>query len=558
MATATRDLIHDTHSTHMASLGGTSRVGVPMDVGDSIRLSDLEYRTLNAGLDTLYARLRSVPDPLGFHFHGTEYTFLAEACAKVSKSGGEQTFDLVWTPADNPRQHIRCTYKLFKKRGGDPTLSFMGNPTTLVRGNNVGPVWVPGESIRRREPLVLYQLGFLLLECLLPRFSWSALTRRRIGAGEIAISNTQWAAGVPSGEKQLDLALLTSLYCARLGSAEGSSELGEYLGFATSQVYKNPYGALNGVFLTKFKGTNRVLSVNFYDKRDAVNARQQGSTLDAVEEAIVDGTLRLDITAHPEFLLSMIGEARRRLVVLLETYPNAAKQWTLPWGAPGYAFARTRNGVVVPGAGVEDLTARTLVDAQWLLGLQQTPDGWRNAGFSRWLFDRVLERELHLFSLLRATPESLHARFESPNPLRANCNALLDYWQAYDANPNAVDFVETAAETFGASTRTVYRWMELIRAELALDITIPYRYWQESGFLTVSYGIDAGDKQALYEALYNGNTLDDREKGAILTRVQRKRAVALRRNRTGLLNNLQLMAQQLPAVPLDLKLLEIA
>lgn len=508
----TRTIIHDTHAAHVEDLLS----GNPS--GNMVHLTAREFDALHSAFAQLGSRMGA--HEYGAHFHGREYTLLGAQSRVQLSSGGGLRAELTFVRAgDSAQRWIHCTYSLYTHANGARVCAFIGNPTTLIAGSNVRPVRVDDVG-HMGETLTFFRVGFDFLCALFPAFGWSTGTAARIATGDIAVSNTQWALYLPTADKQRDLALLSGLYCARLNAVDTSTSLCEHLGFSDATPAKNDAGALTGLFLTRRAGRNHVLSINFYDKRASIAAKHQGNALEPGEAELIANSLRLDITAHTRWLETMIRAAQRHIDVLETAKPGLRVRLA--------RFCETTTP-----------TAARVARAMNLLGYTVRNGTLVHVGFTAWLLQQILDRELRLISLLRCTLDVLHVDHADPV-----CAGALRVWRTEPAGC----IYEAIARACGCSARTARRAAARLIADCAVDVDVPYRYWLGYLAASLTYGLDSTAAVAVLGAVYGGG--DPAARVAALDAANATRARALEESRASLLHSIGVVARAVEATPL--------
>jgi hypothetical protein len=122
------------------------------------------------------------------------------------------------------------------------------------------------------------------------------------------------------------LQLLVVLYKQTITHGKGIIQLATHLGLTFTRY--PPTGPLTGVKFQKRQGNKLQYSLSFYDKAVSVARMRQGCTLSQVEATMVRSHVRFDVTIHSAGVLTLVGEACRRLREMLKKRPTSAG--TLP------------------------------------------------------------------------------------------------------------------------------------------------------------------------------------------------------------------------------------
>jgi hypothetical protein len=515
-----RNVITDTHAST-----ALSQIKEPGELNweerrnsTEIELSDFE--TLYRYFDMLGSMLHRSNQQIGFNFNGNEYTFISRQCRVTEKMrGGHIHAELTMKRNSDPAQKwIVLTYSLFMRHDGKRILSFIGNPTTIVSGSNIRPIAVKNATAFK-ESLSFFQMGFQLLKSIFAdnEFEWSKETAKRLQRGEIRVNNAQWAVYLGSKDKQLDMALLSGLYCGRLVTKGYSRSLSEHLGFEAKGMMKGAKDKITGLFLMKQKGRNHVLSVNFYDKKQSVANKKQTKSLSELELNLIDNTLRLDITAHPRFLDSILRAAKKRSGELIEDRPELA--------------TNMKRFLETPLTG--GCTAYMLCKAMHILSLYKDKTGkWTKGSFTKWLIDRVLNDELHLMSILKQEPRLL-ANFKTDN---AQIQRAIQIWQVHKSDLHILEVLE---QKLRVSASACYRLLNKIREQHGIDITVPYRYWIDLDLLSAVYGLSTKERIEYHNTMFS-HSLGAVERDRALEKLHLKSKKSLQHSKESLRSNLDL------------------
>lgn len=542
----TRDIIHDTHASHI--IDGEVEVA-NTEQGNSIQITQNEFKALRTeflGLSRIIHQRINYP----IIFAGTTYNLLHEKCAVTQNSSGSIKVNLVLIRSgDTNQQWISLTYSLYLHNKSGPLLAFIGNPTTLLNGNNLRAVRFTDSKSLSNERLSFYQVGFRFLTDLFPKFVWSKSTQNAIRKGHIQLSNTQWALYIPTKDERIDLALLAGLYCGRLSDRTTSKCLAEYIGFESASVLKGSNGNLSGLFLVRKYNRNHVLTVNFYDKKQSIANKKQGKSLSEIDLSVIANTIRLDITAHRAFLEILIREARKLAPVLSANKPSKTRQRIEEFLA--------ESTYSVNGKMCVEINARNIVLSMYILSHNfDDPKNVQYCGFTPWLLHRVLEKELRLFSLLKGAPETLQV------PSTDLAYELFKFWKTYD--PKDTDtFREDFKKYYSQKNArdgnkrvlrdaTFYEWRNHILKTYGIDVFIPLDYWIDHGFVHLAYGLKGAQKMEFLDAI-NVKFDDGATALKLLKKYRKLSSNKLSDTRYSLLTSLEVVAKQIPANEVNLK-----
>lgn len=543
--TELRQLVYDTHASNILSELDNSDKPWPwpptgIDLGEqranNLQLNMADFKQLAKLFTGLQQRLCNTPGEVGFTFNRREYTFIPQECHIAIGHGGKGgSVDYVKAELRLTMggRFVRITYSLYLHNNSGPTLAFIGNPTTIITGSNIRPIRVDGVSTYR-ETLIFYQLGFLMLPAIFHRekFTWTKQVAKRIQLGEINVSNTQWALYLPTDSKRRMLALLTSLYASMLPDKHQPMQLAEYLGWESATKMQDERGQLTGLFLVKKRGRNHVLTVNFYDKRESVHNRKQGGKLLASEAKLIDGAIRLDITGHAAFLLSMIKLAQKRASELAEIRPELR--------------SKLRRFVLDNS---DRITAYRLCRAMSILAIKVEHGELYKGSFTGWLMQRVVEQELKLLSILQHGEQYVHITGKDQLDQQ-----ILSVWRKLPRNqPDIIAGLQRAFPDH--QQRWAYRQVDRVRQEYGLDMRLPYVYYLDSDALMQHYGLTVADRALAYDARRRESALTNEQRQQVRDKLSRKQRSVLLRDKQRLLGTFKLVAKAVKADNLDLQAL---
>lgn len=560
-----RDVFHDTHSSTLDDRIEYSKVKKKIQTGyvegsegTTLPLSETDFDNLFSKFLSLGKALQSGRD-VGFNFNEQEYTFRyselgnsTEGTVIYHKDTSYLRAELSYVSnSDSEQKHINLTYTMYMHNKNGPVISFIGNPTTILNGNNIRPVRFEGVS-RFHENLMFYQIAFYLLEHMF-EFKFSKIVRRTIKLGDFKTANSQLVMLFGSTDKALDIGLLSSLYCSRLGARKKSKALGEYLGFSVNNVYPD----LSGVFLTKKQGNNPYLTINVYDKTQSVKNKKQGRTLTSVEKKVINETLRFDITLHSTMLESIIKEAMGKVPELCEIQPAFRKKL---YGKEEWKFIQTTDNKKNQTNKKIRVTANRICRAMQILSLEIKDGKIYNVGFSKYLIDRILDKELKLIPILEFNPSALNgpikisskeAKTEREKTVIEKLNNLLDYWKSY----KGTDIISDYYREYNIGLSSIYRYRQEIRNRLKIDISVPYEYWLDFDIVNIAYGLSTKDKVQLRDIIVNSDNFDSEELGNRLKKLTKKSNSLKKTDAGGLLSSIKMVARQITAKPFDHKLI---
>ena len=402
---------------------------------------------------------------------------------------GGGKLDLVLARVAQPAQWVHLTYHAYAEQGeiglDGPTSWLVAdcNPTTILTGNNVLPATIADpqtgeiDELPSSSPRFLsaaYRLGLSLLADLARQAGlirgelFSRQTLRAIQDGDVHVTRFQEAAYLPCHALAF-LQLLVVLYEQTIAHKNGIIQLAKHLRFRFTRYPKT--GPVNGVMLEKDQGNKKQYSISFYDKAVEVARMRQGRTLTPIEEAIVHCHVRLDITVHSAGILTLVGEARRRLPQLLKRHPK-------------YLDAQSAHRFLTePPRPTVWFLERTI----GILSHTTTPDCSRRS-FGSWLLPQMLRDVLKLDTIARFTVADLQALSQQADPVVA---AWLQAEHAED------DWAGALARAAGCSEGWVYERRKWLLTKYQIDIKIPFAYYRDLVF----YGPNSLTKPKVRAAL---------------------------------------------------------
>ena len=255
---------------------------------------------------------------------------------------GGGKLELVLARVDEPAQQVRVEYHAYADQGRislDEPKSWLVadfNPTTILTGNNLLPATIAdpetGEidevpSSSPRFLITVYRMGLHLLPQLARQAGltngelFSDRTLRAIKHGDVHVVRSQWAAYLPADVRAF-LQLLVVLYDQTIAHKQGIIQLATHLGLTF--IRYPPTGPLTGVKLAEaIRGTScNILSPSTTRRWRSLGcarvALSRGSRRTTVRRHV-----RLDVTVHSAGVLTLVGEARRRLPRLLQKRAQA-------------------------------------------------------------------------------------------------------------------------------------------------------------------------------------------------------------------------------------------
>ena len=388
-------------------------------------------------------------------------------------------------------------YEVYPEQGqiglDDPTSWLVAdfNPTTILTGNNVLPATVAdpetGEftEIPSSQPSFLitaYRMGFDLLGQLAEQAGLvsgdliSLRTWQAIEDGDVHVARGQWAGYLPADVPEF-LQLLDVLYNQTIAHKKAIIQLATHLGLEFTPY--PPTGRLTGVKLVKHQGSKRQYSVSFYDKAVHVAQMRQGRTLTKIEAETVRRHVRVDITVHSAGVLTLVGEARRRLPQLLAARPK-------------YLDAKSAQRFLTEPPRP---TVWWLERAIWILSLTTTNDHSRRS-FGSWLVPEMLREVLRLDCITGFTTANLH------DVLRQK-DKVVAAWRRTERFED--DWAGALAQAAQCSKGWVYERRKQLLSSYKIDIALPFSFYRDLIFYGPNSLTKPQDRAALNAALARGD-----------------------------------------------------
>ena len=301
-------------------------------------------------------------------------------------------------------------------------------------------------------------------------------TLQAIKDGDVHVTRSQWAAYLPADVLAF-LQLLVVLYDQIIAYKKGIIQLATHLGLRF--VRYPPTGPLTGVTLQKKQGKKLQYSISFYDKAVEVARMRQGRTLTRLEATTVRSHVRLDMTVHSAGVLTLIGEARRRLPRLLKKRPT----------------------FLDAGSAQRFLTEAPRPTVWWLeravsILSYTTTSNCSRRSFGSWLLPQMLREVLHLDCIAEFTTADLDA------VLRLNDKVVAAWRQTERAED---DWAGALAQAAGCSKGWVYERRKQLLAKYKIDLALPFAFYRDLVFFGPNSLTKPKDRAALNAALARGD-----------------------------------------------------
>lgn len=479
-----REVIHDTFNVMLEE-------GLEVDdAGNTVSLSEIDLNNIRKSIFKLKSQLEETD--LTFIYNGYTYT-LCKHFSKINipSSDKETTkLDIMFRKGKN---RIRLSYAIFRHSSSKlPSLSFTGNPTTLINGHNTSPLLLNDDPYQDLK--LYYQIPFLFLFNVL-NFKPSKELATNIKRLIIQANNVQWAMYIPCSNKIRTVNALKLIYARQAVDISDNKHieiLCNYLGFNYS--YDQNYN--DGFMLNKtHKGNGRVLTVNFYDKSQS-NKNKGISGLTLEENSIIDKALRLDITAHRPFLIQIINAAKEIAGKLIKDNK-----------CPKYLTRSMLDKFVASPS--DKAWSSNLVMSMLLLSIRQDKNGkWKKFSFSSWLKKTILIDMMKL-DLLLSFNGTINISNLTPTEL-----IIFNEWKK--------------GNKISRSQRNTVLSME---NKLGISTKLPYKMLEAIIMLDSVQGLDEKDREKYVEILSKDeNVLSQKDKNELLT-LQKKSARNIRESR---------------------------
>jgi hypothetical protein len=380
--------------------------------------------------------------------------------------GGSGHVILAWV--DQPKMRVRVNIQFSVAQDGRSAwLGVEYNPTSLTVGHNVHPaayvdpqtgeldLW-PSSSWPAMTRT--FGLGFDFLEAMTePEPLFDDAAKLAIERDDVHLASEQWAATktVPSITDYLQVGAVTYGQTKARGrtAVDNAKDLG--LDFAPYQHEDPNEDRLTGFTLTKKHGKKVHLTVSYYDKLVRVREMHQESTLSLAESVTVDQSVRVDITAHPSFNLTMINAAREKVAKMDE-----ADRAFFDFLSPDEFLAGTPKS-----------TVWWVQRAMFILSHRRQQGRWVRYSFATWLVPFVEEHVLHNDVIANITMRGYHALLELDDPIAAA-------WRT-DPKPGARNWAGRLARIAGCKRSTVYNRRDEWWQEYRIDIAYPLQMYSD-------------------------------------------------------------------------------
>jgi len=409
---------------------------------------------------------------------------------------GGGKLDLVLARVDQPAQQVHVAYHAYAEQGrislDEPTSWLVTdfNPTTVATGNNLLPTTIAdpetGElnEVPSSSPQFLIAASRMGLD-LLPQLArqaglisgelFSCQTLQAIKDGDVHVVRSQWAAYLPADVRAF-LQLLVVLYDQTIAYKQGIIQLATHLGLIFTRY--PAIGALTGVKFQKHQGNKLQYSVSFYDKAARVAQMRQGRSLTLLEATTVRDHVRLDVTVHSAGVLTLVGEARRRLPRLLQKRPKYLDVKS----AQRFLTEEPRS------------TVWWLERAVWILS--HTTTDFSRQSFGSWLIPEMLSEVLRLDCIAGFTTTDLDAVSRLGDP-------VVTAWCQTERVED--DWAGALAQAAQCSKGWVYERRKRLLATYKIDIARPFAFYRDLVFYGPNSLIKPQDRAALNAALARGD-----------------------------------------------------
>jgi hypothetical protein len=407
---------------------------------------------------------------------------------------------LVLRCPDEPRREIHLKYVLSHHAvSGRTYLRAEFTPTTIVAGSNAFPATISSEltgdswpSSSRKVFGAMLRLGYSLLDVMhAQRFNGQRLfssSATRIKEGNFRVLRAQWASYIPTRDRLRFLQLLPVMYGHTILSGQGTVDLAHHLKLIYDHYPKDGTVRPTGSLLRKRRGKKWVWSVAPYDKRARLAEMKQLKTLTEEEIEIVEGSVRLDVTAQPLGIIETCRDAQRRL----EQLPRNAWSWSQEFieGSPKATAWWLERAVVVLSCQVE---------------AEQVTRG----SFSRWLLPKALGHVTKLRALAKFSRAGFRRLVDLDDP-------VVDAWREIEL-PKGRTMVRELIARSRLSRAAIYKRRKTWLERFSIDILVPYGFYRDLLFYGPNSVMRAVERGEMVRAV-------DRANGRASMRLQRRAA----------------------------------
>jgi hypothetical protein len=382
--------------------------------------------------------------------------------------GGSGHVILAWV--DQPKMRVRVNLQfgvVLVPDGSRAWLSVEYNPTSLTVGHNVHPAAYVDPQTGELEPWPSsswpvmtrdFRLGFDFLEAMTePEPLFDDATKLTIERGDVPLASEQWAATktVPSVTEFLQVATVTYGQTKARGetSVDNAKDLG--LKFAPYDHEDPNEERLTGLTLAKKHGKKVHVLVSYYDKLVRVREMHQESTLSLAEAVTVDHSVRMDVTAHPSFNLTIIKAAREMVAKMDE----ADRQFFDFLSLDEFMQGKPKS------------TVWWVQRAMFLLSHRRQRGRWVRYSFATWLVPFVEKHVLHNDVIAGITMSGYHALLALDDPIAAA-------WRN-DPKPGARNWAGRLARIAGCERSTVYNRRDEWWLKYRIDVAYPLQMYSD-------------------------------------------------------------------------------
>jgi hypothetical protein len=416
----------------------------------------------------------------------------------IAKLSGGGTLELILSRVDVPAQRVCLRYEVYPEQRrinvADPESWLVAdyNPTTILAGNNVLPVTIADADTGEIDELpsssphfliTVYRLGFHLLGQLAQQAGlisgevFSPQTLQAIHDGDVHVTRSQWAGYLPADVPAF-LQMLVVLYEQTIAQGQGIIQLATHLGLTFTRYPPQTNRPLTGVMLLRRQGSKLQYSLCFYDKKARVAQMRQGRTLTRIEDSTIRRHVRFDVTVHSAGVLTLVGEAIRRLRQMLPEKPHYFRKFA----------RRFLNEAPRP-------TVWWLERAVWILSHTTTPDHARQS-FGSWLLPQMLRDVLRLDTIAKFKAADLQALLQEKDRVVAA-------WRRTERLED--DWAGALAAAAKCSKAWIYARRKQLLATSSIDIAFPFAFYRDLIFYGPNSLTPPSVRAALNDALARGD-----------------------------------------------------
>jgi hypothetical protein len=439
----------------------------------SLTISDLKFVNdkPNSGITVLGQKLASLCQPPShdeIFFKGKTflpyYDEYGTGCFWAKSDDGGGSGQIVIHPVDLPEVRIRIgiKYAVSKDRSAS-WLTVEHNPTTMVVGSNIHPaiftnphtgeeaLWPSSDWGANK---CLLRLGFQFVDevggGVLDQNAKTALE-----CGDVHLVRVQWAGVKRVKSKSQFLQLMTVVCGQTIAREDGIISIANHLGYEFQPFINPETHLLDGLLFKKAYSKKPLFSVSLYDKAIRLNQMHQPvDDLTPEQEITVNGSIRLDMTAHSEGIILLAKKAQKKLQLWSSSEMNE-----IDFIAPDVYME-----------GEPQSTLWWLERAIFILS-HFNRGTWKRFSFGVWIVPYIQDEILHFDVIARINSKGFHRLLDSPDPVAAA-------WRS-DKGDSSENWAERLAKAAGVSVATAYARRDLWWKDFGIDIKYPVQFYSD-------------------------------------------------------------------------------